>query len=106
MLRGSEVRSEALAAFGATFLPPRSCPLSGEDRDRPAVLSDGCVHGRWGRALVHQLHRRLGIPIHPGEWPFMPSLATLPYLKTVSSSSFLKSTSQGRGCSSVSAECT
>lgn len=49
-------------------LPSRSRPLRGEDRDLPAVLPAGRLHGGRGRALAHQLHRGLRVPLHPGEW--------------------------------------
>ncbi|XP_070260118.1 solute carrier family 2, facilitated glucose transporter member 7 isoform X2 [Myotis yumanensis] len=49
-----------------TFHWAQSRPLCGEDRDLPAVLPAGSLHGGRGCALAHQLHRGLHVPFRPG----------------------------------------
>lgn len=55
------------APTGLCSLPSRSRALGGEDRDLPAVLPAGRLHGGRGCALAHQLHRGLRVPFRPGE---------------------------------------
>lgn len=75
------------APLALCSLPSRSRALGGEDRDLPAVLPAGRLHGGRSCALAHQLHRGLHVPFRPGEqvvggehsgWPLTPLPPRLP----------------------------